>query len=65
MFRYKKFEDWYNELESFGLRSERLYSCKEELRAAFESGRAVSFLPLLVLVVSSGVSTGVVIWFNI
>lgn len=49
-YEYEKFEDWFDELESFSLRSERFFSdvpigAKEPrllidwLRAAFESGR--------------------------
>mgnify|MGYP006908206875 CR=1 FL=1 len=37
---YASFDDWYHEIEGFALRAERLTSPIDELRAAFEAGRA-------------------------
>ena len=37
---YPSFEDWYQEIEGFSLRAERLNGPIEELRAAFEAGRS-------------------------
>ena len=37
---YQSFEDWYQEIEGFALRAERLTGPIEELRAAFEAGRS-------------------------
>jgi hypothetical protein len=37
---YEYFEDWYEEIEGFSLRAERMVSPVEELRAAFEAGKA-------------------------
>lgn len=34
------FDAWYNEIEGFALRAERLTGPKDELMAAFEAGRA-------------------------
>lgn len=46
-FKYEKFEDWFNEIEGFGMRSERFnlipnnYRNNEDwLRAAFDAARA-------------------------
>ena len=37
---YASFDDWYQEVENFSLRAERLTSDINELRAAFDAGRA-------------------------
>ncbi|GEM_PF-2293394 len=37
--KYKDFDAWYDEVESFATRSERLASDVDELKAAFESAR--------------------------
>lgn len=66
--KYENFEDWYNGVGDFGLRSERLESSKEELAAAWNAarlddnenlvvGRAVIFL-LSLTVLAVSVSTG-------
>ena len=48
MYKYENFEDWFDELEGFGMRSERCLSFFDEteqhmlmlwLRAAFDSAR--------------------------
>tara|TARA_R100001086_G_scaffold146208_1_gene77301 strand:- start:56 stop:403 length:348 start_codon:yes stop_codon:yes gene_type:complete len=36
---YASFDDWYQEVEGFALRAERLASPVNELRAAFDAGR--------------------------
>ena len=36
---YASFDDWYQEIENFSLRAERLTSNTDELRAAFNAGR--------------------------
>lgn len=41
-FVYDTFEDWYQEIEIYGLRAERLESKQLELQAAFEAARATN-----------------------
>ena len=37
--KYKDFDAWYDEVESFAMRSERLASDVDELKAAFDAAR--------------------------
>ena len=37
---HRSFDDWYNEIENFGMRSERLTAPVAELQAAFEAGES-------------------------
>lgn len=39
---YRTFDDWFNEQEKFGLRSERFDGDVEWLKAAFEAGQSAS-----------------------
>lgn len=41
------FDAWYNEIEGFALRAERLTGPKDELMAAFEAGRAAAIEALM------------------
>ena len=41
------FDAWYNEIEGFALRAERLTGPKAELMAAFEAGRAAAIEALM------------------
>jgi hypothetical protein len=50
-YEYEAFEDWFNEIENYGMRGERFFEeldymskerLKDWLRAAFECGRSVS-----------------------
>ena len=46
--QYRKFEDWYYEIEGFAMRCERLDGAKADLEAAFEVGAstAASWIPV-------------------
>lgn len=37
---YRTFDDWYSEIEGFGIRCERLEGPIDELRAAFAAGQS-------------------------
>ncbi len=58
------FDDWYQEIEGFGLRAERLTAPTDELRAAFEAGQQAAKIDVNQLLFNVNDDNSVSLWLG-